>query len=316
MQVRSYRNFNEVKSVVRDRYLEFSEEPIRILKSRILELWKESIDSIIFYGSCLSTKTSKESSTPDFFIIVPSYRGFYRNVTHTLLNRVLTPNTYSITYEGKKGKYNVISTRDFARETSSQAKDIYNLGRLSKRVGIAYTSNEAMLNKIVTCFANAFYTVAGKIYYLLPAKFTLNDFVKHCLNISYVGERRVEADNKIEKLFLSEEKFYTTVYGLILKDFEETGLVERNGSEYSIRIVQGYAMQRAKTKLFLTKSRVRAKLRWPKSMFTFKGWVDVLLAKIERTKGIKLELTEKERKYPLIYGWKYYRKLKKQKLIK
>jgi hypothetical protein len=39
--------------------------------------------------------------------------------------------------------------------------------------------------------------------------------------------------------------------------------------------------------------------------------VDIILAKIERTKGIKLEVTPRQRKHPLIFAWPHLFRLMK-----
>jgi len=311
-------NLNEVIKLIKDKYLSFfSEELIKDYRKYFTDTHKDSLKAIIFYGSCLNDKTKKKTSTPDFFLIVDNYYSFHKSIIHSALNWILTPNTYSINKNGLKGKYNVLSSKHFNRETSLKAKDIYNLGRLSKRTAIIYHSDESVLKNLIESFANAYYTVAFKTCFLQNI-FSLEDFITQALNISYIGEKRVEADDKISKLKKSETKFYESIYKLILDDFLSSKLLEKKDDIYSLRNAFNLTNRfwKIRTKIFLWKSRIRAKLRWPKSIYTFEGWVDTLLSKIERTKGIKIELTEKERKYPLIYGWKYYFRFKRDKTLK
>ena len=309
----------EITDTITERYLSgYDKDYVRPYVDYFLSKWPDSIEAIVFYGSCLSEGTKKETSTPDFFILTESYGKFHKNLIHSILNAILPPNTYSICSSKLKGKYNVLSIRDFQRETSLRAKDIYNLGRLSKRTALLYTRNDEIKEMMINSFAGAYSTVATKSIFLMPEVFSLDDFIKKCLRISYIGEHRVEADDKISKLLDSERQFYTSIYASILKDLvklgrlkEGDGIYVQNGTEKF-----PYKLKRCATKIFLRKSVIRAKLRWPKSIYTFKGWADVLIAKIERAKGIKIKLSEKEKKYPLIYGWKYYFKLKKDKMIK
>ena len=311
-------NFEKVKNIVKQRYLSFNESFVRDYRNFFLSKWKDSIKAIIFYGSCLNEITKKQTSTPDFFLIPKNYRSFHKDFVHSMLNWFWTPNTYSIREPELRGKFNVISFKDFLRETSPKAKDIYNLGRLTKRTAVIYSMDEETCNSIFEGITEAYYTVAHKILFLLPSSFSLNNFIKTALSISYIGEKRVEADDKIDRLILSEESFYKSVYNCILEDLIQSGKVERTNGDFKIVDSQSlnYKIGMQKTRWFILRSRVRAKLRWPKSLFTFKGWAEVLIAKIERTKGIKIELSEKEKRYPLIYGWKYYFRLKKNKMIK
>ena len=129
----------------------------------------------------------------------------------------------------------------------------------------------------------------------------------------------MEAEDKVEKLYKAESDYYDNAFGLVLG--------EMNNFPWGIERVGASNYRRPKRFLFewwgrfslwrfIRRSRFRAKMRWPKGMVTVTNWVDYLLAKIERTQGIKLELTEKERRHPLLYGWKYFFLLKRKKALK
>jgi len=311
-------NFKKAKELVLKNYLRYSEDFVKDYREYFLNTFGESLEAVIFYGSCLNVITKKETSTPDFFLIAKSYYAFHKSLMHSTLNRFYTPNTYSLKFDKGRGKYNTISIGDLKREMSPRAKDIYNLGRLSKRTAVIYSRNDKTSDELIEALTSAYYTVADKVKYLAQEPFSFDKFLETALRISYVGEKRVEADDKIERLYKSEKDFYDSMYSLIIEDFISINRIEKLGDNLYKPGASGISLKLAKfkTRFFLKRSVIRAKLRWPKSMYTFKGWVDVLLAKIERTKGIKIELTEKERKYPLIYGWKYYFRLKRDKTIK
>jgi hypothetical protein len=44
-------------------------------------------------------------------------------------------------------------------------------------------------------------------------------------------------------------------------------------------------------------------LRWVKAAFTFSGGVDYAAWKIERHTGVRIEVTDRLRRHPLVYGW-------------
>jgi hypothetical protein len=44
-------------------------------------------------------------------------------------------------------------------------------------------------------------------------------------------------------------------------------------------------------------------MRLVKSAFTFEGGVDYLLWKIERHSGVRVEVSDRVRRHPLIFGW-------------
>lgn len=316
MANKSYNNIQKIKGIVREKVLSYNATIVEKYKEFLLSKW-DGISSIIFYGSCLNEETRKETSTPDFFIVAKSYRAIHKKAFPSLFNAILTPNTYSIREKGLKGKYNIISMRDLSRETSGKAKDIYNLGRLSKRIAVIHHEDQGSLNTVIDSIASSYYSVADKVIFLVGAEFSLDDFIKAALSISYIGERRVEADDKIQKLYSSERDYYRSIYQLVLADLEASGAIRKENGRFRSNIgTMANKIGALRTAFFIRKSRIRAKLRWPKSMITFEGWVDTLVEKIERAQGIKLELTEREKKYPLIYCWKYYFRLKKDKKLK
>ena len=47
----------------------------------------------------------------------------------------------------------------------------------------------------------------------------------------------------------------------------------------------------------------------------YDNWIDYMLEKLERTKGISLEISERDRRWPLIFGWKHFFAMRRQGLI-
>jgi len=71
----------------------------------------------------------------------------------------------------------------------------------------------------------------------------------------------------------------------------------------------------AGTDAFIRRSRRLAKARWPKQMLTVDNWLELILAKYERTHGEKIELTPLQRKYPLIFAWgQFFKAIKRGKV--
>lgn len=276
--------------------------------------------AILAYGSCLSETTRSESSTPDFYVVVEQYRTYHRSWFHAFINWILPPNIYHFKVGERSSKYNVISLTDLIQSTSTRARDIYHLGRFSKRVALLWTRDKASRKAIVDMQISAMTSVAAKVYHVMPAQFTLDAFIKESLRISYVGDVRVEADDKITRLKNAEEAFYNDAYGLIVEEFAQAPFFLKSNvttalQEKTARPFPDW-LSRLRLRFFLAQSRLRAQLRWPKGIFTVENWLDYLIAKVERTQGIRIELTPKEKRYWFIYGWKHFFRLRRQKLIK
>ena len=55
---------------------------------------------------------------------------------------------------------------------------------------------------------------------------------------------------------------------------------------------------------------MRATVRWLKHMVSFEGWLEYIVQKASRHGGQAIELTERERRFPLLFIWgRVYRHL-------
>ncbi|MFH1018310.1 MAG: hypothetical protein V1798_09035 [Pseudomonadota bacterium] len=308
-----------LNDLVRAKLLDFSPQRLEPFLARLKELVGDRCLALLAYGSCLSDATRTQTSTPDFFVVVDSYGSFHRRRLHRILNRVLPPNIYHFAISGRTAKYNVLSLRHLIRETSRHARDCYILGRASKRLALLWTRDERVSDRIVAAQASALRTIDSKVVHLMPGTFGLEEFTKEALRFSYTADVRVEAEDKIQRLFEAEREFYLAVHGSILEEMQGPPFLLTKGADgrYT-KPPRGLwdFVGRARTRWFLAVSRMKAQIRWPKGIFTVEGWVDYLLAKIERTQGIKIEMTDRQKKFWFIYGWKYFLMLRRKKLIK
>jgi hypothetical protein len=304
-----------IRDLVRSQLLSFD---AAVLEPFLTELTREvshRAEAILAYGSCLSDVTRSETSTPDFFVLVRSYGAFHGSHLHALLNRVLPPSIYHFAVAGRTAKYNVVSLAHFARETSERARDCYILGRISKRIALVWAKDPAVVEAVVDAQARAAEAVARRARSAIPSPFTVEALSKAALALSYAADVRVEAGDKVDRLFAANREFYLRLYGHLLDRMCDAGEVrarpDGGGFESSAT-----AADRLALRWFLSKSQIRAQLRWPKGIFTVKGWIDYLIAKIERTQGIRIEMTERQKRLWYIYGWKHFLSLRRNKLIK
>ncbi len=310
-----------IKNYIKGRCIEPPDEDSAILLARFREIFKEHLISVILYGSCLHPLTRKPTSSPDFYIILDSYRRALPNIFHSVLNRILPPNVYYIQLKKGNGlieaKYNTITLKDLERETALSAGSLFTLGRFSKRLGLIYIKS-GYEDRIINCIYNAILTNAFLALGVVKDEFTLDEFIISLLALSYVGEVRIERNTKTKELFDAFGDFYRFVYSRILKEFEiyikavicNDGHYRLNLSEEEMRI------RREHTQRLIRRSRRLSILRWPKSIYTFRNYVDYLILKVERSKGIKIELTPLERRFPLIFGWRHFFKLVRRGMIK
>lgn len=252
---------------------------------------------VVGYGSCLSQFTKTETSAPDFYVIVKDYNSFYPRKRSTMLNQVIPPNIYHFEDQNQILKYSVISAFDLEREVSQDAHDVYHLGRFSKRIAMIWKQNEEALDHLTRIHQSAIETALDFSQKLHGPADHLVDAIKGALQLSYDGDVRIESADKVQKIWEAEQEYYLEVYRPC---FEQTKTVEKSTT----------------MSFWIRKSRLRAQMRWIKNIFTASMWVDYMIFKIERTQGIKIELTEQQKKLWPIYIWPILFKLLREKRIR
>jgi hypothetical protein len=303
------RTDDELLALLRQKYSMDATPTVDRFVQRFRERHGAGLVAVVFYGSRLAGTTGGRRGIYDFFLVADGYRGFYHRRRDAWLNRFLAPNTYHLEVEGEHCKYNVVSLEDLRRETSPRAKDLFHAGRLSKRVAVAWTRDVAAREEILRLCLEAMKTVAPLALSRLDGEVPLDRFLRAVIGISYAAEIRVETDSKVGRLIDAERDFYARVYGALL---ERLAGPAQAGAWHAA----ADPVLRARTEALLRRSRARMYARWFKYMGTLEGWLDLLLDKIERTKGIRLELTPLQRRYPYIFGWPLFFRFLRQGLVK
>jgi len=280
----------------------------------IVQRYGDDLVGVFMYGSMLSQVTASEDSFPDFFVITNGYGGdVFHHLSHRLTAYPLPPHLYHLQLgDGRHAKYNLVSVRRFQQETSAWAMDIYILGRFGKRTALLWARDETARQTLTGCCVNAMTHVAVWTLRGMQAPFDATEFTLACLNISYAGETRVEATSKVPRLYKAEQAFYDAVYPALLEaspDCRQLAEPIGDGRYRPCGSAQEIRLRRMAFEWFIRSSRIRGVLRWPKFLLTVEDWVDIILAKIERAKGIKLDPGPLTRRYPLVLGWPYLLKV-------
>jgi hypothetical protein len=285
--------------------------------------------AIVFYGSKLDAALASETSFFDFYLICDSYRRFFKRWRDRWLARVLPPNIYYYELPGATDpkpacKYCVIDIADLQEQTGARAKDFYHLGRFSKRLALLWSRSDRDRDAVLGACLQAMRTLTPHAVAKMNVDFTLREFVLQLLALSYEGEVRLEkTEEKAQALFAASEPFYRAVFPpllaecarerpeLQLQPVAERPDVWTQGRSLIVRAGADAAIGR-----LIQRSRRRARARWPKNILLVDNWVDILLAKVERTYGVKIELTPTERRWVLILGWRHYFRLRREGKIR
>jgi hypothetical protein len=273
--------------------------------------------AVIHYGSRAQGRWTRSESAFDFFVIVTGYGAAYRALARTAgmhrsprfatsLARVLAPNVISLrrTTDGGEriAKIAVFSERDFRRETSQRARDHFTRGRLMQHVIIAWARNAAAHEIAVQGIVNARRTTFQWGRAFLPAEFDVKEFCTALLAQSLQGEIRPERTDHAANLVAAQRETLIPAYGDLLEQLAANGHLERRGSRYALASPVG-AVERARIGVFFRLSKTRNFIRLFKHVALYEGWIDYIIEKVHRSSGYRIDVTERERRWPLLFGW-------------
>jgi hypothetical protein len=278
-----------------------------------------AVRSVVFFGSRKTKARPDAYSAYDLFVVLSAYTPFYRSLREkgrlrhrpavgAALNAWLPPNQVSIPVTLEDGtrvlaKCAVVGEAALRRGTSPARKDHFIAGRLFQPTELLYAAGpeaeEAVLGALVSAHALTYEWVRP----WLPPRFAVADYCRALLRVSYAGEIRPEPEGRAEALWRAQEDYLRPVYTLLLEALREDGLLRELEPGVFALARPATGGERFRARLYFQRSLVRATARWAKYVVTFEDWLEFLLRKARRHSGQQIELTERERRLPLIFLW-------------
>lgn len=284
----------------------------KIFIGKFREIYGSNLRAVIYYGSRLIEGMAKPSSFRDFFVIVEKYQPLARDWFDRLTLDFMPPKMWflSLQIDGIKQdtKYHVVTLSDFKKYCSQNAPDHYVIGRMSKRVAVAWADEETTRVELLESIANAFIVNARSAVPLIAAPLSFKDAIKHFLQMSYRCELRLETPEKIGALYRTSKGYYDSLYGMLFELFVKEGVLLKSDEGYLPAASESGKAFRVK--LYVIKSKARHIMRFPFMIKNMDNWLEQLLGKYERTYGKPLVLTESERRHKLTTAVKYFYKIK------
>jgi hypothetical protein len=273
--------------------------------------------AIIHYGSHAQHSDARRESAFDFFVIVDRYREAYESLarsvgtsytprTASLLSRVLPPNVIAVNDDGHvpplAAKCAVLTLEDLRRACSPAARDHFVRGRLFQYVQLAWTRDGKAQAEVTDAIIEARIGTFSWGLTSLPPKFDAEGYFRALLERSFSGEIRPERGGRIDALLGAQREIVLRVYDALLQQLAGERILAKSGNVYSLtRPVS--TLQRLHTGWYFRSSKVRATARWMKYVVLYDDWLDYVVRKIARRSGVAIELTARERRWPLIFLW-------------
>ncbi|MDQ2930332.1 MAG: hypothetical protein M3Y05_05870 [Gemmatimonadota bacterium] len=288
-----------------------------MLAATLARSFGEGTVAIIHYGSHAQHSDARRESAFDFFVIVDRYRAAYESLAQTmgtsysprtaaLLNRILPPNVIAVTDNAHvpplAAKCAVLSLRDLRRECGLAARDHFVRGRLFQYVQLAWTRDSnartAVTDAIIDARAGSFAWGLAS----LPPTFDAEQYFRALLERSFSGEIRPERGGRIDALIGAQREIVLRVYDALLQQLARESILAKEGNVYRltspVRALRSMAID-----WYFRRSKARATTRWAKYVVLYDDWLDYVVRKVARRSGVTIELTARERRWPLIFLW-------------
>jgi hypothetical protein len=288
-------------------------EAVQPLADAILRRHGEAVAAVVFYGSCLRRRT--QEGVLDFYVLVDSYRETYRSRFLAWTNALMPPNVFYLEIESALGtlraKYAVISSRDFERATAPKALRTSIWARFCQPAALVYARDEAARQALLRAAASSVLTALQQGLPLLPAegeilRFRFEEFWQNTLRETYSVEMRTEAAETIHGVYLAAPERFDRAATSGLDALAERGWLSwrSEGDLAAVSLSEAYR-RRAARAWALRKPLRKAvyMIGLLKSAATFGDWLPYVLWKLERHTGTRIELSDRQRRRPLIWGW-------------
>lgn len=258
--------------------------------------------AILFYGSCLRLGTDRDLMM-DFYVLVDRMSDAIANPISALGGALLPPNVYYIElpFEDRtlRAKVAVMSFSRFVSGTEAFVSAIW--ARFSQRCAIVNARNDQVRARLDAALANAAAKMIAEALPQMPARFDARMLWVRALEETYGAELRPEPPTKAAALVEDDLLHYRALTAAALGAPDNDGNWE-NKSPGARGMV--WPLRSALGKVFNL-------LRLIKAAFTFSGGLDYAVWKIERHSGVKIELTDAERRHPILTGIKLLRRTMK-----
>jgi hypothetical protein len=273
----------------------------------------DAVVALLFYGSCLRRGTTE--GVLDFYAITRDYRSAYSSAAPALLGRALPPNVHYVELceHDLRAKYALISLTDFARHASPASLDCRVWSRFCQPARIAWARDGETRDALVAACANAALTMTSRMLAWAEGDARERTLDPRALwarafQETYRAELRSEQPASIDAIAAADPARYGAVLRAALAVLAERGECELLGASAGgeLRIAQepaALARARRSWRVRRVVAKALAIAGLLKTAFTFQGWLPYVVWKLERHSGARIELSERQRRRPLVYAW-------------
>ena len=270
--------------------------------------------AVLFYGSNL--RDARLDGVLDFYVLLDRVGAWPGPRLAALANRLLPPNVGYIeaTVEGHalRAKYALISVAQFRQGVSPEALDTTLWARFSQPSCCAWARSDADREAATDAVRQAVITAARWAADLGPACGDALSFWRSLFAHTYAAELRVENGTRGNDLVARDAERYAR---LLPEAWRAAGLAVEAWADGQLMPRLTAASRAAAARRWTVRRRLGKPLniaRLLKAAFTFDGALDYAMWKVERHSGVRLEITDWQRRHPLLAAPGIYWRLRER----
>lgn len=292
-------------------------EPARAFSRGLVRVGGDAVVAVLLYGSQLHRSSPGVHSAWDLVVVVDRYPPFHRAMKAAghhrrpewmmnLLGRVLPPYVTDFSPEEAEGaiaKCLILSEAQFLKALSPGARDHFLKGRLVQHVEVVWSASPAQERRIEGALEGARRDVVRWAGPSVKEPFDARSLTRTMLVVSFAGEIRPESRERVKEVWESQDQWLEETYAGVLAGAAVDGVLVRDPSGRYRMSQRPGRMARLRLGAYFFWSKVRVTARWGKHILTFNDWLTYIQRKAERRTGLTIDLTEAERRWPLLLLW-------------
>ncbi len=274
--------------------------------------------AVLFYGSNL--RDAKLDGVLDFYILLDRVGAWPGARLAALANQMLPPNVGY--FEGEvagqtlRAKYALLSASQFRRGMSHHSLDTTLWARFSQPCCLAWVRSEPDRVAAVDSVREAVMTAARWAASLGPERGEALAYWRALFASTYGAELRVEKGGRSHDLVARDADRYAQ---LLPEAWREAGIEFDRGDDALLAPRLTPSSRENATRRWAVRVRLGKPLniaRLIKAAFTFDGAMDYVAWKVERHSGVRPEITDWQRRHPLLAAPGLYLRLRKLNLLR
>ncbi len=248
--------------------------------AEIILLNHQPASAVLAYGSALRD-ANPDTTLIDFYVLTQTAAGVSNNAMSRALCSLVPPNVYYAEHhiKGKayRAKYAVLPVELLASKLKGDIANPYFWVRFAQPMRLVWAADEVARTRVYQLLARAMETAQANASRLASRALPVEQWTALFQN-TYQSELRPEGTSRAKLIIEMQREHFETIARLAKP-------VSSSEWSWSTRRFTGKLLSIA---------------RLLKAAFTFQGGADYAAWKIERHSGVKIEVTEWQRRHPVL----------------